>query len=185
MTLKAVLDANVLYPLPLRDTLLRIAAADLYIPRWSERILQEAARNLIGDGRASEEQAQRMTDAMCEAFDAAMVPAPEIERLEPQMTNEHKDRHVLAAAVVTEAEMIVTLNLRDFPRSSCAPLSIEVVHPDEFLLHLRQLDPVAVYDALVRQAAALTRPPLTALDILDRLDATVPEFAKAVRKDMV
>ncbi len=118
MKLTAVIDASVLYPLPLRDTLLRIAAADVYIPRWSDRILQEVARNLVADGRASEAQADRMTAAMCEAFDTATVPAVDIERLEPEMNNEHKDRHVLAAAVVADAETIVTLNLRDFPRSA-------------------------------------------------------------------
>jgi hypothetical protein len=42
MVFNAVLDASVLYPLPLRDTLLRVAEAGLYEPCWSERILEEA-----------------------------------------------------------------------------------------------------------------------------------------------
>jgi hypothetical protein len=42
-----VLDACVLYPLPLRDTLLRVAQQTLYTPRWSGRILEEVARNLV------------------------------------------------------------------------------------------------------------------------------------------
>jgi predicted nucleic acid-binding protein len=180
----AVLDASVLYPLPLRDTLLRTAVADMYSPRWSERILQETTRNLIADGRARPEQAQRLTDSMREAFDAAMVPADEIERLEPEMSNERKDRHVLAAAVAAGAELIVTLNLRDFPHSVCKSLSIEAVHPDEFLLRLHRLDPAAVQAALVRQAAALTRPPLTVFDVLDRLAASVPEFATTLREGL-
>lgn len=171
-----------LYPLPLRDTLLRIAAAELYIPCWSERILDEVARNLVADGRASEAQAQRMSDAMCEAFDAATVSAQEIERLEPAMTNERKDRHVLAAAAAAAAERIVTLNLRDFPRSACEGLSIEPVHPDEFLTDLHRLDPPIVREALARQAGALTRPPLSVPDILDRLQDTVPTFARDARE---
>lgn len=81
---------------------------------------------------------------MREAFDAATVPADEIERLEPEMDNEPKDRHVLAAAVAGAAETVVTLNLRDFPRSVCEPLSIEAIQPDEFLLRLHRLDPAAV-----------------------------------------
>lgn len=185
MALTAVLDANVLYALPLRDTLLGMAEADLYIPCWSDSILQETTRNLIDDGRASAEQAQRLTDSMHEAFAAATVPVEDVERLEPQMDNEHKDRHVLAAAVVGEAELIVTLNLRDFPRSVCEPLSIEAIHPDEFLLRLHRLNAVAVEDALARQAEALTRPPLTVLDILDLLAATVPEFATTLREGLV
>jgi len=184
MALTAVLDASVLYPLPLRDTLLRIAVADLYSPLWSERILHEATRNLIADGRSNESQAQRLIDSMQDTFDAATVPATEVERLEPEMDNEPKDRHVLAAAVAGAAEAVVTLNLRDFPRSVCEPLSIEAIHPDEFLLRLHRLDPAAVQAALVRQAAALTRPPLTVFDVLDRLAATVPEFATTLREGL-
>ncbi|MHB1860335.1 MAG: PIN domain-containing protein [Solirubrobacteraceae bacterium] len=170
-----------LYPLPLRDTLLRVAAADLYIPPWSERILQEALSKLIADERASEEQAQRMADAMRAAFEAATVDAHAIERLEPQMRNEPKDRHVLAAGVAGKAQMLVTLNLRHFPRSACKPHSIEPIHPDEILLRLHELDPDAVRDALARQAAALTRPPLSVLDILERLEQDVPRFARQMR----
>ena len=76
MVFNAVLDASVLYPLPsvlyplpLRDTLLRVAEAGLYEPCWSERILEEATSNLIADGRATEAQAQNMLNAMLGAFD--------------------------------------------------------------------------------------------------------------------
>jgi hypothetical protein len=41
MPFAAVLDASVLYPLPLRDTLLRIAETELFDAYWSERILDE------------------------------------------------------------------------------------------------------------------------------------------------
>jgi hypothetical protein len=59
MAFVAVLDASVLYPLPLRDTLLRVAETELYDSYWSERILDEVIRNLVADGRATEEQARR------------------------------------------------------------------------------------------------------------------------------
>jgi predicted nucleic acid-binding protein len=104
MPFAAVLDANVLYPLPLRDTLLRIAETELYDPYWSERILDEVARNLIVDGRATEDQAARLVAAMDAAFDGAAVPEDAITRLEPAMTNDPKARHVLAAAVASEAQ---------------------------------------------------------------------------------
>jgi len=38
-SLIAVLDANVLYPFTLRDTLLRAAAAGLFQAQWSDKIL--------------------------------------------------------------------------------------------------------------------------------------------------
>jgi hypothetical protein len=71
MLFAVVLDASVLYPLPLRDTLLRVAEIELYAPYWSQRILDEVARNLISDVRASEQQARNLIDAMRDAFDEA------------------------------------------------------------------------------------------------------------------
>jgi hypothetical protein len=59
-----VLDACVLYPLPLRDTLLRVAQQSLYAVRWSRRILDEVTRNLIEDRRATPDQAKGLVDAM-------------------------------------------------------------------------------------------------------------------------
>ena len=45
---RVVLDACVLIPMPLADTLLRMAEAPrLYLPRLSKLIMDEATRNLI------------------------------------------------------------------------------------------------------------------------------------------
>jgi predicted nucleic acid-binding protein len=41
---RVVLDANVLYPFSLRDTLLRAAAAGMFQFFWSAEILDEATR---------------------------------------------------------------------------------------------------------------------------------------------
>jgi hypothetical protein len=62
MGFQAVLDANVLLPAPLRDTLLRLAEAELYVPRWSERILDEVAKNLVESGRTDAGRATRVTE---------------------------------------------------------------------------------------------------------------------------
>jgi hypothetical protein len=37
----AILDANVLYPAPLRDYLLRLAELELYKPGWTKQIHEE------------------------------------------------------------------------------------------------------------------------------------------------
>ncbi|MES1194081.1 MAG: PIN domain-containing protein [Solirubrobacterales bacterium] len=182
MPFAAVLDASVLYPLPLRDTLLRIAETELYDVYWSERIIDEVVRNLVADGRAGKQQARRLTDAMTAAFDGAAVPQTAIDRLEPSMINDPKDRHVLAAAVAGDAQVIVTLNLKDFPPESCKPFAIEPLHPDAFLMDLFGLDDRTVYEAVQRQAATLRRPPMRLDDLLDRLAVTVPTFAQTLRE---
>jgi predicted nucleic acid-binding protein len=181
MTLVVVLDASVLYPLPLRDTLLRVAETGVYRPYWSERILDEVRRNLIAKRGATDTQADELLDAMRRAFDTAAVPEPAIERLEPAMTNDPKDRHVLATAVAASAQVIVTLNLKHFPPHACELFGIEPLHPDAFLLDLHSLDPDIAFEVVERQAEALARPAMTIEELLDRLAATVPNFTEALR----
>lgn len=65
MALTATLDASVLYPLPLRDTLLRAAQVGMYDPCWSEQILDEVARNLVRNRVALAPNAAAMLDPRC------------------------------------------------------------------------------------------------------------------------
>jgi predicted nucleic acid-binding protein len=180
MPFSAVLDANVLYPFSLRDTLLRLAELELYTPLWSERILDEMTRNLI-EHRLTDAQAASIEQAMRAAFEEAEIDTAEIARLEPAMTNDPKDRHVLAAAVAADSELVVTFNLADFPPEACEPVGAEAIHPDDFLLDLRDLAPEAVRAALEQQAADL-HPPWPLEDLLGALTtAGVPRFAQAFR----
>ena len=55
-----VLDANVLFPFVLRDTLLRAAADGFYQLRWSAHILDELTRNLVSNGAMSFDNAERL-----------------------------------------------------------------------------------------------------------------------------
>ena len=74
------------------------------------------------------------------------------------MTNDEKDRHVLATAVVAGAEHIITSNLGDFPSDATQPHGVEAVHPDGFLLAMLDLDAALVLWVLERQAADLKEP---------------------------
>lgn len=72
MPFVALLDTCVLYPSNLRDTLLRLAEADLYAPRWSPDILNELDRNL-GELGIEQAVAARLLRAMGTAFSEASV----------------------------------------------------------------------------------------------------------------
>lgn len=55
---RVVLDACVLIPMPLADTLLRMAEAPrLFLPRWSQVIMDEVTRNLIAKWDMAAERA--------------------------------------------------------------------------------------------------------------------------------
>jgi predicted nucleic acid-binding protein len=181
VTFTALLDANVLYPAYLRDTLLRLAAAEVYQVRWSEQILEEMSRNL--KKRVAPElhyRVGRTVDKMKRAFPEAMVTGH--ESLIPSMTNDEKDRHVLAAAVEAGADVIVTSNLKHFPPSACAPHNIDVQPPDRFLCYQWELrDPEHLAAILEAWASGLNTPPLTLETLLeDYLARSAPRFCDAV-----
>ena len=146
------LDACVLFPVGLSDTLLSIAEAALYLVLWSAEILDETRRNILDDlPDLDPEQLERTFAAMHHAFPDALAAGH--ETLTATMTNHPKDRHVLAAAVAGGAQVLVTSNRRDFPPAACEPFAIDVQHPDEFLDYALELDPETVITTLAYQAS--------------------------------
>ena len=180
MRLAAVLDANVLFPMALRDTLLRLAEEGCYRAHWSAEILEEARRNLIKQDRMSAARADRLIEVMNRAFPDAMVE--DYANLIETMPCHPKDRHVAAAAVRVEAGTIVTSNIRDFAK---LPAGLTASSPDQFLCGLLATEPAGVRLALQRQAAALNKPPMSVDDILDRLDPVAPTFVARARQVIV
>lgn len=168
----AVLDANVIYPFTLRDVLLTLAEREFFRPTWSQEILDEATRNLLADDVMGEDQARQLVAQMNIAFDDALVDGRAVNDLVPAMTNDPKDRHVLAAAVVCGADAIITQNLRDFPGDACAPHGVDVLSPDEFLSSMFDMNPSLVADAITWMANQRKNPPLSLRDISSRLSRT-------------
>ncbi|GAB3716510.1 PIN domain-containing protein [Mariniluteicoccus flavus] len=178
-----VLDACVLVPITLTDTILRIAEAGSVGVRWSPRILDETRRALVSNG-VGDEAADRRLRHMASAFPLASVVAP--PGLESVLTNHPKDRHVLATAISAPAPTIVTFNLKDFPAASLQPWEVEAIHPDEFLLNQLDLGPGAVVKAVRRQAGESTRPRRSVDQIIGGLARCgVPEFADEVRRHLM
>jgi predicted nucleic acid-binding protein len=172
----AVLDACVLAPMPLADTLLRLAEEPaFYVPRWSREILDEVATTLAKFGY-KEDQIKRRLGSMTAAFEDAMVTG--YEELVGAMKNDPKDRHVLAAAVRTGAHAIVTNNKKHFPKDLLAPYGIECSTGDEFLVHQYHLDPDVFIETLGRQAATIGRPLPAHLAVLAKHAPAVAQLIK-------
>ncbi|PYV78038.1 MAG: PIN domain-containing protein [Acidobacteria bacterium] len=173
-----VLDACVLIPMPLADTLLRLAGGPrLYLPKWTDQIMAEVSRNLQETFGVTAQQAAYRESEIRKYFGEAWVEG--YEDLIPSMTNHEKDRHVLAAAVRCGAVTIVTYNLEDFPRVALAPYSITAQGPTTFLKNLYELDRDAVVGALKQQSAAIDK----SLDyLLDRLRVNVPAFVDSLKQ---
>lgn len=182
MRFPALLDTNVLYGALLNDLVLTLADHGLFRPLWSEEILTELKRNLRRSGE-SRELSEKRVSTMMRYFPDAMVTG--YEALVSTMTNDPKDRHVLAAAIRGGAEVLVTFNLKDFPPASLQGYDVEVVHPDTFLLDQLDLHPARTRQALVELVANYENPAMTVHDFLLALTrAAVPEFAEAARQQL-
>lgn len=95
------------------------------------------------------------------------------------------DRHVVAAAIRSGAELIVTHNLGDFPTVALAPHGIEVESPDEFVLGLLDTEATGVVRVVRDQAAALTNPPRSPSYVLDALATSGLVRAAAELRNLV
>ena len=174
----AVLDACVLLPMPLCDTLLRLAEEpSLYRPLWSSNILEEVARNLVVKLKHTADQVQRRIAAMKSTFpEAEIFVPPELLKAFDCMPDDN-DRHVLAAADRGGAHAIVTRNVKHFPEDCLQRFDILCQTPDEFLVHQYHISPGIVIEKLEEQAANLGRDRNTLAQVLSGI---APEFAKLV-----
>ena len=169
-----LLDACVLIPMPLADTLLRMAEAPrLYLPKWSQMIMDEVTRNLVKKWNMEPEKARRREEELRWHFPEAWVEG--FEPIIDVMTNDPKDRHVLAAAVRAHSHLIVTYNLRDFTDTSVGPWDIEVQGPSTFLRGIYDLDPGLFVHKLHEQAGAIG---ITLQRLLQSLSRNVPAFVQ-------
>ena len=126
-----VLDACVLANFSLCDTLLRLAEPPrLFEPKWSEEIIRETTRTLelkLGWPNSLTAHLERELHAH---FSEAWISG--YESLIARMTNDEKDRHVVAAAIHSGSPMILTFNLRHFKAEHLKPWGVVALHPQSF-----------------------------------------------------
>ncbi|SNT74622.1 RSP_2648 family PIN domain-containing protein [Paracoccus seriniphilus] len=147
--MRAVLDANVLFPTVLREILIEVATGGLFQPVWSQRILDEWRHAAGRLGREQELVAGAEIALLSLRFPDAMA-AHDGQRAIDLDLPDAADRHVIEAALHVSAPHIVTANLRDFPRHVMQGLGLRAIHPDAFLLELIRLDEALVAQAITR-----------------------------------
>lgn len=175
------LDACTLVPITLCDALLRIADTGAFGVRWSAAILDEVERTMVNKLGVPRGAAEHRIQQMRTAFRFAEVDGH--EALEPLLTNDPKDRHVLACAIKAQVHTIVTFNLKDFPPQSLEPWDIEAVHPDVFLLSQLDLAPGHVSAAIQAMLDSYKNPPRSVDNLLASLARSgVPDFADEFRR---
>jgi hypothetical protein len=173
-----VLDACVLAEAAVSDLFLRLSEEPrLLLPKWTEQIWEETRRTYINILGWENALADSRIKAAKEFFPEAMVTG--FEQYIPECTNHPKDRHVLAAAIHSKSEVIVTFNVKDFTPAALKPWGISATHPADYLKVLYDHDPAAVTNALHSMAAKTGR---SLSEILARLAWYVRPFSEYVAR---
>jgi predicted nucleic acid-binding protein len=166
----------------MRDALFHFAEAGLFRARWSTEILQEwhtallKSKPLLAESLASQMQAiervfpEACVDGYQDLIQALHLPDP-------------NDRHVLAAAIVADAEHIITENIKDFPESAIAKYGIEAVTADDFLARTFELYPAEATAALRTMRRNYENPPLNPGEfVFDLQTKGMPNLASMLKQ---
>ena len=180
MPLVAILDADVLFPMYLRDTLLRLSLTGCFRLHWTDEILAEMTRNLVKKTKMDQAGVARVAAKMSASFEEARVEG--WEKHADALSNHPKDRHVAAAAVAIRADIIVTGNIKHFKP---LPNGLVALTPDQFLVALFEAFPEEVFETIETQAAGYKHAPQTPLALLERLAKQAPTFAALVSSHVV
>lgn len=164
-----VLDSCVLFPAPLRDFLMHLTLLDVIRSKWTNDIHDEWIRNVLKiRPDLNKEKLDRTRRLMDLHSRDSLVGG--YESLIPKLhLPDPDDRHVLAAAIKSGAEAIITFNIRDFPKRELSKYGIAAISPDNLISDLFPKNKESICLAFSRQLASLTNPPLTKNELLDVL----------------
>ncbi len=164
----------------MREMLLGVARAGAFTPLWSARILEEWARAARKLGPTGEPQARAeiaLTRAAWLTAEVTWKPSLEARLWLPDAA----DIHVLAAAIAGSADIIVTMNAKDFPRQILAEEGLSRVDPDGFLHGIWQAQPDLVSPVASKVHAEAERLSGKEWDMRALLKkARLPRLAKAL-----
>ncbi len=148
---------------------MQLALSDLYRARWTEKIHEEWMRNVLKNRPdLSKEQLERTKSLMNRSVRDCLIEGyefiiPSLDLPDPD------DRHILAAAIKGQADIIVTMNLKDFPDRILNEYEIEAQHPDIFIADLIDIYPIKVATAVETCCKRLKNPPKSINEYLEIL----------------
>ena len=151
----------------------------MYRPLWSKQILREVGDALQNKLGVATEKASRRITRMMEAFPEASVESPVCVAQSLTGIPDENDRHVLASAICGHAHVIVTSNLKHFPKEYLSQFDILCQSPDDFLIHQFHLNQFLVLEKLDEQGLNIGRDKDY---VLSNLRVVVPNFVQTVAK---
>jgi predicted nucleic acid-binding protein len=179
-----IADANILFSRTLRDYVLYGDDVGGFEVRWSPAILAEMSRNLCAKRGLSLEQTDRLEQLMNAFLDDALVEVRVAdEELVESVDMDPKDRHVLAAALSAGADIVLTDNVKHFPREWMAQRRIVLLTSAEFFVRVLDEAPDAMRAAHERTVASTPKSEDEVLEVLERIvGSDVVDQLRAVLK---
>jgi hypothetical protein len=182
LTISVVLaDANILFSRTLRDYFLYAADEGAIEIHWSRQIQAEMSRNLREKLGLSNDSTSRLEQLMNDYIEYALVEVdPDYLDVVEAVQMDAGDRHVLAAALSADADILLTDNTKHFPTGWMAEHGIELLTAGQLLTRLAEVFPDkmrAAHEKTVRYS------PKPEAAILATLEATAGKYAAdAIRK---
>jgi hypothetical protein len=178
-----ILDACVLYPIAVTDALISLGSRGLFSAKWTTRIesewmgaIEKRRPDLVGR-LGSRRDAMRAAIVDWEVPDLATAAIS----LDTQLPDPN-DGHVIAAAVVAQADLIVSFNVADFPQRVLDTYGLEVVHPDDFIVSLRESEDLLWRETFASMRQRLRQPVLSSGQFAEAFArAGLPNTADALR----
>ena len=171
-----LIDACVLANHGVCDLLLSLAERPrLFLPHWTAKILSEVERT----NRDKLGWPANLVDLFQREI-AIAFPEAEIHGYEEfieGLTNDLKDRHVLAAAICRGCPVILTFNLRHFKNDNLQVHGSVAMHPDDYLVTLFEIEPSQVI-AVLGEIAGRRR--METEDVLIWYGTVIPKFSSRV-----
>jgi predicted nucleic acid-binding protein len=182
LTVSVVLaDANILFSRMLRDYVIYAAGEGAIEVHWSRQILAEMSRNLRENLGFSHEDTSRLEQLINDYIEYALLDVDPVHLAAVEAVEmDAEDRHVLAAAISADADILLTENTKDFPAEWMAERGIELLTAGQLLIRLADVFPDkmrAAHEKTVRYS------PKPETDILVTLEAIAGKSAAdAIRK---
>ena len=177
---RVFIDACVLANFSVCDLLLRLSERPrMILPCWSQMVLDEVQKTHVEKLKWPSNLAESFRKEIRQAFPEAEIHG--FEYLILSLSNDTKDRHVLAAAIHGNCPLILTFNLRHFPVEALARHAIRASHPEDYLLILYEMDAKQVTGCLGEIAG---RRKLEIEDVLIRLGKALPSFSAKLLDDL-
>jgi predicted nucleic acid-binding protein len=177
-------DANILIPRTLRDYVVYLGRSGAFDLHWSPSIFDEVARNLITRYGCTSEDVFVLRVRLAEYLPEALVEPGRIDLATAERVDmDPKDRHILAAALAANADVIVTDNIRHFPQAWPAERGIELLCARDLLTRIAANNPQELEWA---HRMTVANSPKSEADILATLELAIGKTATdAVRAVVV